>query len=121
MKKGVILLAVLLSACATQSELPKAEIKIAERVEYVVRIPDAALLTLPEEPAPVNLDTATQADVARWLLLNEQYVREIKRRLIEVAKFLKREQQVLDDEAKKKNTEAGTISDETKVVEKDKK
>lgn len=118
MKKLILTIFALaaLTGCATNPELPQAEIRISERVEYLVRIPPEELLTLPAEPAPINVDTATQADVARWLLKNEEYVRELKRRLIEIAKFLKREQETANEEAKKKNTEAGTLSDETKVV-----
>ena len=113
---SALFLMLVITGCSTTHELPPVEQKVAERVEYLVRVPPAELLELPVEPVAVDVDKASQADIARWLIENEKYVREIKRRLVEIAKFLKNEQSKADEEAKKKNTEAGTLTDSTKVV-----
>ncbi len=105
----VILLPLILAACASTKELPKPEVRVAERVEYVVRIPPAELMQLPSPPPNIDVETATQATVANWLILNEEYINSLRNRIIEIAKFLKQQQDELNEEAKNKNLEAGTL------------
>lgn len=99
-----------LAGCETNPARPTAEVRIAERVEYVVRIPPEELITPPPTPATIDIDKATQSDVARWLLVNETYIKELKNKFILIAKFLKNEQDKLNAEAITKNTAAGTAS-----------
>lgn len=110
MKRLALILApLLLAACASTHELPKPEVLVAERIEYVVRIPPAELMNVPPPPANIDVETATQATVANWLILNEEYINSLRNRIIEIAKFLKQQQDELNDEAKNKNLEAGTL------------
>ena len=110
-----ILAAALLSACATKPA-EKPEVTIAPRVEYVVKVPPAELLELPKAPAPIDVDRATQADVARWVAANEKWINETRNRFIEIAKFLRDEQQKLDAVAKEANDKVGTAGDPSKVI-----
>jgi hypothetical protein len=98
-----------LVGCETNPPRPEAETKIAERVEYVVRIPPEEMTTLPVAPASIDVDTATQATVAQWLLDNETYINGLRNRLISIAKFLRGEQEKLTEQARKMNLEAGTL------------
>lgn len=104
MKKLLILAPVLLmAACQTPPKLPEAEVKIVDRVEYVIRIPPEELLTLPPMPANIDVDKASQATIAQWLLNNEAYINALRNRIIEIARFLKSEQVKLDEKAKEEN------------------
>jgi len=119
MKLKLISLAMVLplSGClGTLRPTERPEPVIANRVEYVVKVPPAALLELPPPPAPIDPDTATQATVAQWLIANERWLQELRNRLSAIAKFLQDEQSKLNEQARKENEQAGTAGDPSKVI-----
>lgn len=95
-----------LSACTTVPDRPVPEQKFAERIEYVVRIPPENLLVLPKPPAPIDLKTATEATVAKWILDNEDYLNKLRSQIVGIGKFLKDTQVELEKEAQAKNAQA---------------
>jgi hypothetical protein len=96
----------LLAACETAPKVEKPELRVVERVEYVLRIPPKELLTLPPPVAQIDVDSAKQSDIAQWILWSEERTRILENMLIELATFFKLEKLKLDDEAQKKNDEA---------------
>ena len=98
-----IITVVVLSGCAGFNTLPEVETKYIDRVEYVVRIPPKELTTLPPLPQNINVDSASQADVAQWVLNNEDYILQLRNQLVGIGKFLDNAQVELDDKAKKEN------------------
>lgn len=106
--KTVFILAplVLMVGCSTVQKLPEVEIKVVEKIEYIVKVPPEELMTLPEMPASINVDEATQATVAQWIINSEQYSLTLREKLILIGKFLRGEQIKLDDLAAKENAAA---------------
>lgn len=96
-----ILLACILTGCTGYSPV-KPESPVVKETQFVVRTPDAALLTLPTPVTDIDVDTASQAEVSEWIINKEAYKTTLLNQLIEVAKFLKDEQAKLDAEAKQK-------------------
>lgn len=86
---AIILTVFMLSGCETLEKITPV------RTEYVVRIPPAETLTLPPEVPPLDVDKAKQSDVARWIAATETRMKTLEDKLIEVAKFLKKEQDAL--------------------------
>lgn len=107
MKKLLTIALLALAGCASG---PTLEPKIAERVEYLVRIPPEEMLTLPVQPANIDPDKATQADVARWIIANEKFLNELRAKFSAIAKFLKSAQDKADDEAHIANIANGTAT-----------
>jgi ABC-type hemin transport system substrate-binding protein len=97
----------------------KPETTVAERVEYVIKLPPASMLELPPPPPPIDVDVATQADVARWVLANEKWMNDMRNRLREIAAFLKDEQQNLDKLAKEFNEKQGTSGNASLVIKRE--
>lgn len=108
MKRISLIIGILavLSGCATNPERPTVELKYAERLEYVIRIPPEELLILPVQPPAINLEQATQSTIAKWLLDNENYMKQLRNQVVGIAKFLKNEQDKLGKEADEKNKSA---------------
>lgn len=78
---SIAVLAVLLSGCTT---ITRKEVVIETR--YVVRAASEAQKRLPPQPAPINVDTATQADLAEWIAQSEKRTLDLEaiiRRLIQ--------------------------------------
>lgn len=120
--KALLALAVsvALVGCATTKHVAEQpEVTIAERVEYVIKVPPAELLELPKPPAMIDIDKATQADVARWVMANERWMNELQNRFIEVARFMRDEQVKLDALAKELNEKAGTSGDPKLVIKRE--
>jgi hypothetical protein len=113
------LMSLTLVGCATTKVAEKPEATVASRVEYVIRVPPAELLELPKPPASLNVDKATQADVARWIAANEKWFNDVQNRFGEVAKFLRDEQQNLDKLAKEFNEKQGTSGDAKLVIKRE--
>lgn len=104
MKSILLAVAVLPVLIACQGTmLPRVEPQVISTVEYVVKIPPKELMTLPARPADVNLQAATQKDVAAWMIQNEDYVNTLINNFIGVARFLTEEQGKLTEQAKKEN------------------
>lgn len=87
-----IILSAVLSACKT---LPESEQNTVTRVEYVVKIPPKELMTLPQRPKDINLDTATQSDVASWLISREERMQHLENMIRAIAEFFKSEQDTM--------------------------
>jgi len=49
-------------------------------------------MTLPEPVAEIDVDSATQADIATWIVNNERYTNALRGKLIEIANFFKHEE-----------------------------
>lgn len=103
MKRLILLLAIVLAGCQHVPVQP--EQKVAERVEYIIKVPPADMMTLPAKPANVNVDDPNlkQSDVAHWVDGKEDYTIQLENKLIAIAKFFVGEQEKLDDKAKKEN------------------
>jgi hypothetical protein len=115
----VLAVAIALTGCATTRVPEKVEPTVASRVEYVIRIPPVELLDLPKPPPSIDVDKATQADVARWIAANEKWFNDVQNRFSEVAKFLRDEQKNLDKLAKDFNEKQGTSGDAKLVIKRE--
>lgn len=101
-----LLASLVLVGCETTPKVEKPEVRVVERVEYVLRTPPAELLTLPPAVPKIDVDAAKQSDIAAWILWSEERTRQLENMLIELAIFFKIEKLKLDEEAKKKNDDA---------------
>lgn len=102
--------AILLSGCiATTPQLPEVETRVVEKVEYIVRVPPAELTELPPMPLKIDVDKASQATVAQWVIDSEAYMLKLRDQLILIGKFLRDEQIKLDKEAAEKNSRANSV------------
>lgn len=103
--KRIILaaLVVVLAGCETMPV--KSEQVLVKHVEYIVKIPPADLLELPPSVASLNFDDPNikQSDVGKWIVDSEQRSNVLENKLIGISKFLKGEQDKLDDKAKTEN------------------
>lgn len=104
-KRTIIILlgSVALFGCASKQQLPRVETKIVKQVQYVVRIPPKELTTMPPKPENIDIDSATQRDVAEWSIRNEEYINALVNGYILIAKFLSNEQIKLDAMAVEEN------------------
>lgn len=94
----IAVFALAVSACSTPPKPPeseKPEVIYITKIEYVLRIPPKELLTIPEQVKPINIDTARQSDVARWILANEERSLSLEKMIQEIGKFFKVEQEKL--------------------------
>lgn len=89
-----IIASIFLSACVT---VPPAEQNTVTRVDYVIKIPPKELITLPPTAKDINLDTATQADVASWLIAREERMQRLENMIRAIAEFFKSEQEALNN------------------------
>jgi hypothetical protein len=99
-----IALVLTLAGCAWDKPFVKPEQQMINRVEYVVRVPPADLMTLPPQVPSIDVDKAKQSDIAKWINANEGRTKSLEDKLIGVAKFLKGEQDKADDKAKAENS-----------------
>jgi len=97
-----IIMAAMLAGCVTTQP----ETRLIPNVEYIVRIPPEELAKLPPEVANIDVDTATQADIASWIAQNEKRMNDLENLVIGIMKFLKDEQDKLDKKAEAENAEA---------------
>ena len=72
MKFIAVSLALLLGGCACQQELIQPSVVTVNR--YLVPSLGTELTSVPPQPPAINLDTATQREVANWLLDSEQRI-----------------------------------------------
>lgn len=82
----VILILVSLTACKT-FEPAKPEQSSIVKTEYIVKIPPKELLTPPPQVPNINPDTATQADVAQWLIKKDERTKKLEDMLSGIAEF----------------------------------
>lgn len=90
MKFSLLIVSLLLSGCF--ATLPPKEPIVLEKFVYIVRVPPAETMSLPEPIAEFDVDAATQADVAEWIVKSEKYTIELRNKLIEIANFFKHEE-----------------------------
>jgi hypothetical protein len=103
----IIALAVLIPACSWNNpDIVKPEQQVAESVKYVVKIPPKELMTLPEVQKKLDVDTAKQSDIARWIISTEIRTKALENQIIGIASFFNDEQSKLDEQAKSENTKA---------------
>jgi hypothetical protein len=86
-KLAALVLLATLTACKTYTPIPDEKLTVTKTV-YLVKTPDAKLITLPPKPANVDLSTATQYDIAKWIVARDQYTTTLENQIIEIAKFL---------------------------------
>lgn len=106
---SIPLIALALTACGTTQQLPTVETRVVEKIEYVVRVPPAELTELPPMPLKIDVDKASQATVAQWVIDSEAYMLKLREQLILIGKFLRDEQIKLDKEAAEKNSRASSV------------
>lgn len=103
MKKILLALVILsLGACKTIEVIPP-EHRTVKEVEYIVRVPPAETTTLPKKPEPIDVDAASQSEVAGWLIARESYTLQLENMLKRIAEFLLDEQAKLDAKAAEEN------------------
>jgi hypothetical protein len=96
------LAALILAGCATKQTVVEQQVVV--KYEYIMRVPPEELMSLPPPVKPIeDIDNATQGDVARWIVRQQERIAELEKRIIEIAKFLKGEQDKLEQESVKKS------------------
>ena len=92
----------ILSGCGLFKQ-PKPELVVADRVEYVVKIPPAESMELPPPVKPINVDSSMQSNAAQWIIDNEARILSLENKLKSIASFFKVEQDKLKDKASEEN------------------
>lgn len=100
--KYFILFLLLLAGCNT-TKLTPTEPKVIKEVSYVVRIPSKEMISLPAQIEKIDVDTATQADAAKFITQQAIMIEDLNSKLISIAKFLVDEQSKLDTKAAEEN------------------
>lgn len=88
--KKFILLVLLLSGCTTvptEDVLVPGEVKTVVKVERVVVKPPSELLLMPAPIMPININRATQRDVAEWILKSEERTLRLEEQLNAIIKW----------------------------------
>ena len=98
-----LLIVLLLSGCSWDSVFTKPETRTVKQIEYVIKVPPAESLTLPNAVKDIDVDAAKESDIARWLIEKEKYKLALEKKLISIAAFFKTEQEKLNDKAKAEN------------------
>jgi hypothetical protein len=88
--KRILGLVILLSltACATQQVSGD---KVAVDYKYIVKMPPKELLTIPPKVSKINTETATQADVAKFLVEMDKRQKLLESNILGIVEFLKKE------------------------------
>lgn len=75
--KHILILAMFfaLSGCGTKQPQPP---EVIVKNQYIVRTAPDQLKKLPQYPDPINLDAATQTDLARWINKTEGYINDLE-------------------------------------------
>lgn len=94
---ATLLIALALVGC--QSAPVKPEPVVVKQYERIVVLPPAQLLQLPPPVPNLDVDHATQADVAQWLISKENYTRAVQNDLVEIGKFFATVQSKADADA----------------------
>lgn len=82
MNKLSLLICILMIGCAST---PKVE--TVTQIERVVIMPPKELLMLPPANRSINVDRATQKDVAQWVIDTEQRMHHLEDQLKAIIKF----------------------------------
>ena len=100
----MIVCTAILCACNTVKPVPLA-LPVITQTQYVIKIPPAELMTLPAKVKDINVDTATQAEVAQWLIDNEKYTTQCTNQLKDIAVFFVTQQNQLNGTAAVQNAQ----------------
>lgn len=103
MNKTILVLCMILAGCAHNQDLVKPEPVVAKSIQYVIKIPPAESLSMPDPVAKIDVDTAKQSDIASWLVASEARTKALEDKLIGIAVFFKDEQTNLDNKAAEEN------------------
>lgn len=106
MKKLIMIVAIALSGCAFDQGVVKPEPVVVKQTTYVIRIPPAKLITLPDPVPNIDVDTAKQSDVAAWLIAKENYTKALEDMIRGIGTFFVVEQAKLNDQAATENLAA---------------
>lgn len=90
-----ILLAALLAGCGHDPIQPEPPVVI--KTQYVIKVPPAELLTIPDQVAPVQINDMTkQSDIAKWIIDSDARMTTLENQIIGIGNFLKTEQDKLN-------------------------
>lgn len=90
----VIMIIICLSGCCCNPVKP--EQPVIKETKYVIKVPPAETMKLPEPVKNIDVDKSTQAEVADWLINKDAYTTALENKLIEIAKFFSDNQKELD-------------------------
>ena len=102
MKYALLLSCLLISGCFGTTTVKPEQVTV-KQLEYIIRIPPSQLLELPPPVPTIEVDTAKQSDIARWILANEDRTRALENIIKEIAVFFKIEQAKAKQEADEQN------------------
>ena len=80
---------VFMTGCATN--MTKCDPVVTVDYKYVTKMPPAELLTLPDKVAKLDTETATQADVAKFIVELDKRQRLLETKIIGIVEFLKKD------------------------------
>lgn len=80
-KSNLLVVCLFLTGCATQ------QIETVTKVERVVVRPPVEMLNIPPRVMDIDVDNATQRDVAQWILQSEQRTQQLEEQLKSLKKF----------------------------------
>jgi hypothetical protein len=110
MNKIILVAVLLLSGCAHDIKTVKPEQQVANRVEYVIKVPPKEIMTIPAPVQKIDIDTAKQSDISKWLVASEERMKTLEDQIIALGAFFVNEQSKLDDKAKAENTTSSTTA-----------
>lgn len=61
--------------------------EVVTETRYITRVASEAQKQLPPLPPNINVETATQSELAQWLLLNEEYILNLQARIRQLILF----------------------------------
>lgn len=74
----------------------KPEPPIVTKQEYIIKVPPADLLKIPPKVKDLDVDTAKQSDVARWINETVDRMDKMENQIIGIGKFFNDEQKKLE-------------------------
>lgn len=116
MKYVILVLALILSGCATDKNVVKPEQVVVKETSYVMRIPPKALLEVPPPVPKIDVDAAKQSTIAAWIIDVDARMKAFENRLIELATFFKIEQEKLNDQAATENVKNKKAANEAQAA-----
>lgn len=90
---AALILSLSLTGCA---HFWKPERDVVVEQVYIIKIPPAETMKLPEAVPDIDVKKATQGDVAKWLVKKEDYTTSLEDKLKAIAKFFVDEQKKLE-------------------------
>lgn len=78
----VILCLISLTGCATQKQT-----EVLVKTQYIVRTAPTQLKTLPAYPAPINVETADQVALAKWINSTDGYIYDLESMITNLINF----------------------------------